>query len=133
MAELRGRLSAPTVGSCTIWGAVLRLRNIAFRLLPLLVVVWATVAVLGGALYLSKNADPPDAGDAAKAGLGLCAISVAIFAGKGIRRVMALPFVAGLRPVFAAPRPPSWPAYGALSGPPATGPPIFRLLRVSRT
>lgn len=112
---------------------MLWLRNIAFRLLPVLVVVWATAAVLGGALYLSRQADPPDAGDAAKAGLGLCAVSVAIFAGKGVRRVAAPPFVAGLRPVFAAPRPPSWLAYRALSGPPATGPPIFRLLRVSRT
>lgn len=114
-------------------GAVLRLRNIAFGLLPLLVVIWVTVAVLGGAIYLAKHADPPDAGGVAEAGLGLCAVSVAIFAGKAVRRLAPPPFVAGLRPVFLARNPQSRPAYGPLSGPPATGPPIFRLLRVSRT
>ncbi len=99
----------------------------------MLVIVWATVAVLGGAIYLANHASPPDGGTAAKAGLGLCAVSVAIFAGKGIRRVAVPPLVAGLRPMLVAPRPQNRPAYGALSGPPATGPPIFRLLRVSRT
>jgi hypothetical protein len=47
--------------SCTMEDAMLRLRNIAFRLLPLVVVEWATVTVLGGALYLAKHADTPDA------------------------------------------------------------------------
>ncbi len=112
---------------------MLRLRNIAFRLLPLLVVVWATVAVMGGALYLARHADPPDAGDAAKAGLGLCAVSVAIFAGKGIRRVVAPLLTDGPRRGLVVPRPPSRPTHEPLFGPLATGPPIFRLLRVSRT
>ena len=114
-------------------GVVLTLRNIAIRLLPVLVVVWATVAVLGGAIYLANHAGPPDGGTAAKAGLGLCAVSVAIFAGRGIRRMAVPPLVAGLRPMLVAPSPRSGVVHGVLSGPPATGPPIFRLLRISRT
>ncbi len=112
---------------------MLRLRDIALRLLPLLVVVWATVAVLGGAIYLARHADPPDGGSATKAGLGLCAVSVAIFAGKAVRRVAAPPLLAGLRPVLVLARPQGRPAHGALLGPPATGPPILVLLQVSRT
>jgi hypothetical protein len=114
-----------------MWCAVLRMRDIALRLLPLLVVVWATVAVLGGALYLVRHAGPPDAGHAAKAGLGLCAVSVAIFAGKAVRRVVP-PLALGLGTTLTH-RPSDRPVPVSLSGPPATGPPIFRLLRVSRT
>lgn len=111
---------------------MLGLRNIALRLLPLLVVVWATVAVLGGAIYLANQADPPDAGNAAKAGLGLCAVTVAILAGRAVRQVVAPPFVAGFRPVLVPPIPRRWLPHGAFLGPPATGPPIFVLLQVSR-
>ena len=110
-------------------GVVLGLRNIALRLLPVLVVVWATVAVLGGAIYLVNHADPP--GDAAKAGLGLCAVSVAVIVGRAVRRVTIPPLVAGLLPASAA-RPPIALARGVLSGPPATGPPFFVLLQVFR-
>ncbi|HET7271149.1 MAG TPA: hypothetical protein VFI90_08675 [Rubrobacter sp.] len=112
---------------------MLRLRNIAFRLLPLVVVVWATVTVLGGALYIARHADPSDAGGAAKAGLGLCAVSVAIFAGRGFRRVVAPVFASRFRLRVSTPHPPRRPIYRTLYGPPSTGPPIFRLLRVSRT
>ena len=112
---------------------VLRVRKTAFRLIPVLVVVWATVAVLGGAIYLANHAGPSDGDDAAKAGLGLCAVSVAIFAGRAVRRLMPPPFVAGLRPALSLPRPLDRPVHETHSGPPATGPPIFLLLRVSRT
>ncbi len=108
---------------------MLKLRNIAFGVLPVLVVVWATVAMLGGAIYLANHADPP--GDAAKAGLGLCAVSVAVVAGRAVRRMTIPPLVMGLLPAFAA-RPPIILALGALSGPPATGPPVFVLLQVFR-
>jgi hypothetical protein len=114
-------------------GAVLRLRTIAFRLLPVLVVLWATVAVLGGAVYLAKHAGPPDAGGPAKAGLGLCAVSVALLAGRAARRVVIPSLASEVLPAFAA-RPPSRLVPGVLLlGPPATGPPIFVLLQVSRT
>jgi hypothetical protein len=89
-------------------GAVLKLRNIAFGLLPVVVVVWATVAVLGGAIHLAKSADPPDAGAAAKAGLGLCAVSVAVVAGRAVRRAAVPPFAAGFRPVPVPSRPQGW-------------------------
>ncbi|CAN5883132.1 hypothetical protein BH18ACT11_BH18ACT11_11240 [soil metagenome] len=115
-----------------MWGAVLRVRDIALRLLPLLVVLWATVAVLGGALYLARHAGPPDAGHTAKAGLGLCAISVAIFAGKAVRRAAIPPLTFGLRTTLTS-LASDHPIPDSLSGPTATGPPIFRLLRVSRT
>ncbi len=113
-------------------GAVLKLRNIAFGLLPVVVVVWVTVAVLGGAIHLAKSADPPDAGAAAKAGLGLCAISVAIFAGKAARRA-APPLLARLRRVPVIRRPQATRPHVAFLRPPATGPPILLLLQVSRT
>ena len=98
----------------------------------MLVVVWATIAVFGGAVYLAKHAGSPDAGDAATAGLGLCAVSVAVLAGKAVRRATIPSLVAEIRPAFAV-RPPGRPVHGALTGPPATGPPIFVLLQVSRT
>ena len=112
-------------------GALLRLRNIALRLLPVLVVVWAAVAVLGGAIYLANHAGPPDGETAAKGGLGLCAVSVAVIVGRAVRRVTIPPLVAGLLPAFAA-RPPIVLARSALSGPPATGPPVFVLLQIFR-
>ncbi len=111
-------------------GTVFRLRKIAFGVLPVLVVVWATVAVLGGAIYLANHADPP--GDAAKAGLGLCAVSVAVVAGRAVRRAAVPPFAAGFRPVPVPSRPQGWLPYGVVSGPPATGPPVFVLLQVFR-
>lgn len=53
------------------------IRNIAFRVLPLLVVVWMAFAVLGGALYLAEHGD--SSGDSlVKAGVGLCAATAAV-------------------------------------------------------
>ena len=97
-----------------------------------MVVVWTTVAVLGGAIHLAKSADPPDAGAAAKAGLGLCAVSVAILAGKAARRA-APPLLARLRHVPALRRPRATRVRDAFLRPLATGPPILLLLQVSRT
>lgn len=112
---------------------MLRLRRTALKVLPLLVVVWASVAVVGGALHLARSADPPDAGSAAKAGLGLCAVSVAIFAGKAVRRAAVPPILAGLRPVPVLRRPPALTIDGDFLRPPATGPPVLLLLQVCRT
>ena len=111
----------------------IRLRIIAFRLLPVLVAVWAAVAVLGGALYLAKHTDSPGSDAAVKAGLGLCAVSVAVLAGKVARRITTPPLMAGIRSVLSPLcsrclllRPP-------LGGTPAKGPPMFVLLQVCRT
>lgn len=110
-----------------------RLRDIAIMLLPVLVVLWATVAVLGGAFSIARQAEPPDGNTAAKAGLGLCAVSVAIFARKAVRRVSLPPLVAGFGPRVSGPRPQGLPVRVTSTGPPGTGPPIFLLIRVSRT
>lgn len=110
----------------------MRLRETSLKLLPVLVVAWATLIMLGGALYLARHAGPPDTGQAVKAGLGLCAISVAVLAGKVVRRVAPPAHTYGLLASSSA-RPPDGEVSCFLSGPPATGPPIFRLLRVSRT
>lgn len=109
---------------------MLRLRNISLGVLPVLVVVWATVAVLGGAIYLASHADPP--GDAAKAGLGLCAVSVAVVVGRAVRRAAVPPLSAGFHPLPDPARPQGWLPYGTLLVPPATGPPTFVLLQVFR-
>lgn len=58
-------------------------RIAAVRLLPLLVVVWVTFAVLGGALYLAKHSGPPQD---SLAGMGLCAATVALLVGVRARR-----------------------------------------------
>lgn len=55
-------------------------RKAALRLLPLLVVVWATFAVLGGALYIAKRSGVPQ-DSLVEAGIGLCAATVALLAG----------------------------------------------------
>lgn len=112
---------------------MLRLREIALRLLPLLVVVWATVALLGGAVHLVRSADPPDAGAAAKAGLGLCAVSVAVIARKVVRQATAPPLLIQLRPVPSPRRPLVSKVIVASLQPPTTGPPNLLLLQVSRT
>lgn len=97
----------------------------------MLVVVWATVAVLGGAIYAAKHVDPPDGGTAA--GLGLCAVSVAMFVRRTVRKVPLPPLMACLGPRVVIPRPQGLHARATNPGPPSTGPPIFILLQVSRT
>lgn len=98
----------------------------------MLVVVWATVAVWGGAIYIANHADSPGGNAPLKAGLGLCAVSVAMFVGKAARRIKVQPLMAALRPILIPPCPLCWLLRAPLYGPPATGPPIFILLQVSR-
>ena len=99
----------------------------ARRVLPVVVVVWASLAMIGDAAHLAN-----EAGDsAAKAGLGLCAVSLAFFVKKA--RGVALPQIPTGRPV---PEPVSLlrePAPPAHRLPPSGGPPLSLLLRVSRT
>ena len=64
---------------------VFEMRNMAQAILPLLVVVWATFAVLGGAVYLAKHTGPEQA--TAGTGIGLCAVTVAVLFKKGVGRV----------------------------------------------
>lgn len=79
------------------------IRNIAFRLLPLLVVVWMAFVVLGGALYLAEHGD--SSGDSlVKAGVGLCAATAAVLLATGAGKVLVpspyikwIPLYLGLR------------------------------------
>jgi len=101
----------------------------ASRVLPIVVVVWASLAMVGGAVHLAKEAAPQDS--AAKAGLGFCAVSLAFFVKKA--RGVALPQVPTGRPVpelLSALRS-TTPSVLRLQ--PSTGPPLPLLLRVSRT
>jgi hypothetical protein len=52
----------------------------ARRVLPSVVVVWASLAMIGGAVHLAKEAAAQDS--ATKAGLGLCAVTLAFFVKK---------------------------------------------------
>lgn len=82
-------------------------RKAAVRLLPLLVVVWATFAVLGGALYLAKHSGPPQ-DSLAEAGMGLCAATAALLV--GIR--------AGITSICRPGRPPAFSRRARPSPPP---------------
>ncbi len=108
------------------------LRDIALRLLPALVVVWATAAVLGGAVYTAKHAEPPSGDAAAKAGLGLCAVSVAMLARRAVRKLSLPPLLSRLAPLVVLPSPQELPLRVSAAGPPAKGPPILLLTQVSR-
>ena len=104
-------------------------RKVALKVLPLVVVAWAILALLGSAWHLVNESDL-DQGATAKAGIGLCAVSVALLVAKRARRLVPSAPVAHLYPARAS-------LYTScpevLRGPPPSGPPIFLLLRVSRT
>lgn len=104
------------------------MRKVALKVLPLLVVLWATLAVLGEPVVLAKKA--ADGGSAAKAGIGLCAVTVALLLSKGVRR-SAVPLTKGM-PLRGLPRLlfSCTPAFPEL---PPPGIPILKLLRVLRT
>ena len=104
-------------------------RKLAVKVLPLVVVGWATLAIVGGAVNLAKQAEA-DQGSAVKAGLGLCAVSVALLVGKRVRRLVPPAPMGLLGPAYA---PPFSSRPRVLRGPPPKGPPIFLLFRVSRT
>lgn len=86
--------------------------------------------MIGGAVHLVNQTEAAQ-DSAAKAGLGLCAVSFAFFVKKTARRVMPpVPIstlVPDLAPVFRAAVP-----HAHLAPPPA-GPPLLLLLRISRT
>ncbi len=107
---------------------MLSMRKAALRLLPLVVAVWATLAVVGGGYHLAKEANAQDS--AAKAGLGLCALSVALLVRAGVRRVLR-PRPVGKYEPLNTPLRVARPA--AYRKPPLPGVPTLQLLQVSRT
>ncbi len=107
---------------------MLSMRKAAFRVLPLVVAVWATLAVVGGGYHLAKEANVQDS--AAKAGLGLCALSVALLVRAGVRRVRRFWPVGKFEPLNISLRAARPVAYRK---PPLHGAPTLQLLQVLRT
>lgn len=110
--------------------AMLVARTAAIRLLPLLVLVWATLVMAGGVVHMVKQADL-EADSAAKTGLGLCTISVAVMSGAGIRKATSQLWSRRLLPEPALQRPPRSPRFHRR--PPPAPPPGLELLKISRT
>lgn len=112
---------------------MLAVRKVALKVLPLLVVAWATLAIVGGAFYLVNKSEAATQGAAVKAGLGLCAVSVALLMSTKVRRKISLPVLIRrllprkLAPVCTAVYP------KARFRPTSSDPPLLQLLQVSRT
>lgn len=105
----------------------------ALKVLPLLVVAWAALAMVGGAFHLVNKSEAATQDAAVEAGLGLCAVSVALLMSTRVRRKIALPVLIRkllprkLAPVRTAVCP------KARFRPTSSDPPILQLLQVSRT
>jgi hypothetical protein len=105
-------------------------RKAALKILPLLVVLWATLAIVGGAVHLvNKSEAAQDA--AVKTGLGLCAVSVALLMSTKVRRVRVPELAKKLLPRRLAPLRASYPRFTHRA--PRIRPPTLQLLQVSRT
>jgi hypothetical protein len=66
---------------------MLAVRRVAFKILPLLGVSWATLVLVGGAVHPVKLGTVTQ-DTAVKTGLGLCAFKVAFLMSTGTRRVV---------------------------------------------
>ena len=89
------------------------------------------MAIVGGAVHLANEAEAATQDTAAKAGLGLCAVSFAFLVRKATRQVLPPVPVNALMPEPAPVLRASVPH--AHFTPPPAGPPLLLLLRVSRT
>ena len=67
------------------------------ELLPYVVMIWATFALLGGALESAQNAVSDESGAAIHAGVGICAVTIACVAKLGGGRIRTL-----LRRIFGS-------------------------------
>ena len=110
-------------------------RNIARELLPYVVLVWATFALLGGTMKHAEHTgavdEGPDAEFAIEAGAGLCAITTAYLLKAAAGRIRPL-----LRRFFRLARPLLVPS--AAPGPvayhrPPPSPPSLARLQILRT
>ncbi len=70
---------------------MLATREIARELLPLVVVAWATFAILGGAVETGEHGSTADEGFAKTTGLGFCAVTLAIVLSDGLRKIRRRP------------------------------------------
>ena len=103
----------------------------ASRVLLVVVVLWASLAMIGGAVHLAKEADAAAQDTAVKAGLGLCAVSFAFIVRKARSRVLP-PVLVGTPGPTAAPLVRAF-VPRELRVPPLAGPSLPILLQVSRT
>ena len=104
--------------------------QVARKVLPVVVVLWASLAMIGGAVHLANEAEAAQ-DTAVKAGIGLCAVSLAFF-GRKVRSAVVPPVpVARLVPALEPLVRTSVPREHLL--PPPAGPPLSLLLQISRT
>lgn len=112
---------------------MLTVRTVALKVLPLLVVAWAILAIVGGAAHLVNKSEAATQDAAVEAGLGLCAVSVALLMSARVRSKISLPVLARkllpgkLAPVRTAV------FTKARFRPTSSDPPALQLLQVSRT
>jgi hypothetical protein len=113
---------------------MLAVRKVALKVLPLLVIAWATLAIVGGAFHLVNKSEIVTQDEAVKAGLGLCTVSVALLMStRVLRRKIMLPVLIRkllprkLAPVRTAVYPKAF--FRLIS----SDPPTVQLLQVSRT
>lgn len=106
-------------------------RKAAFKVLPLLVVLWANLAIVGGAVHLANESEAATPDAAMKSGLGLCAVSVALLMSTKVRRVRVPELARKLLPRRPAPLRASYPRVTHRA--PRIRPPTLQLLQVSRT
>jgi hypothetical protein len=66
-------------------------RRIACEILPLVVLAWATFAILGGPLKTVEHGGMAYDESPATAGLGICAVTVALVLRTGVRRILPAP------------------------------------------
>ncbi|MCA1728158.1 MAG: hypothetical protein LC751_01710 [Actinobacteria bacterium] len=109
------------------------MRKAALKVLPLLVVLWTTLVIVGGAVRMANESEATTQDATVKTGLGLCAVSVALLMSTGARRKILLPVLhRKLLPKSLAPlRTAVYPK--ARLKPPSSDPPTLQLLQVSRT
>jgi hypothetical protein len=70
---------------------MLPVRRIAREVLPLVVLAWATLAILGGALKTVEHGGMAHEDPVVTAGLGICAVTVALVLRTGVRRILPAP------------------------------------------
>lgn len=106
-------------------------QKVALKILPLVMVLWATLAIVGSAVHLVNESEAATQGAAMKTGLGLCAVSVALLMSTKVRRIRVPELARKLLPRRLTPLRASYPKVTHRA--PRIRPPTLQLLQVSRT
>lgn len=109
------------------------MRKAALKALPLLVVLWATFVIFGGAVRLVEKAQPTE-DSPNKTVVGFCAAFVALAAGAYVVRAAARGLGFFIKRILVKISSP-WtaPAPAAYGQPPPPGPSLLHLLQILRT